>query len=110
MTTIYCVYFGSDDNILCLPLTDSGQGTGSGTSSAASTGAQGLTISEAVPVMLAQLRRAHGGQMDRATAGRPTRGAQGRTDGDRDRGQDGRQRWTWTASDGHGGPQDVPTL
>jgi hypothetical protein len=29
-TTIYCVYFGSDDNILCLPLTDSGQGTGSG--------------------------------------------------------------------------------
>lgn len=39
-------------------------------------------------------RRAHGGQMDRATAGRPTQGAQGRTEGDRDRGQDGRQRWT----------------
>lgn len=87
-TTIYCVYFRSEHMILCLPSPHSGQATDSGTGSAGAAStrgpwwtwcpggqrAQGLTIFEAVPVVLAHLRRAphdRGKWQDR-TAAAPT--------------------------------------
>lgn len=120
--TRYCVYFGTEHMILCLPDADSEHSTGSGgsfdpwpvvdvvprrTAYPASTGAQDLTISEAVPVVLAQLRHAPN---DRQRAQRPARGGQGLTEGDRDRGKDRRQGRTGTAPDGHGWPQDARML